>query len=251
MQIIVDSLMTSYFRVGDGPQLLILHGWGDRADNWKSFAKRLSKDFEVIVPDLPGFGGTQAPPAAWTLNDYSKFVAKFVAKLGLKPEVIIGHSNGGGIAIRGLAIQDLSSKQLVLLASAGVRTTNGSRKRALKATAKVGKIIAKPLPTKIQRRLRNKLYAASGSDMLLLPHMEATFKQVIIDDVQADAALLSLPTLLIYGEQDTATPPQYGMLLHEKIDGSTLELIPSVGHFLHLDAPDKVLHLMQDFLKHD
>lgn len=248
MQVVVDGLMTSYVRIGVGKQVLLLHGWADKSDSWKKFATELGTQYEVIVPDLPGFGGTQAPTSAWGLNEYVEFVQSFVKKLGLHTEVIIGHSNGGAIAMRGLANGELTADKLVLLASAGVRNQQTGRKQTFKLVAKTGKVLAKPLPARMQRRLRSKLYQSAGSDMLVAPHMQETFKKVVTDDVQQDAAALTTPTLLIYGEQDTATPVRYGQLLHERISGSTLEILPGVGHFLHLDEPAKVVHLVQEFL---
>jgi pimeloyl-ACP methyl ester carboxylesterase len=248
MQVIVDGLMTSYSRVGKGKQVLLLHGWADTSASWQAFANELAKHYEVIVPDLPGFGGTQRPTDTWGLNGYAEFVTKFVKKLALKPYCIIGHSNGGGIAIRGLASGELAAEKLVLLASAGIRTERSGQKTALKLATKTGKMLAKPLPTRLQRKLRSKLYQRVGSDMLVAENMQETFKKVVGDDVQSDARRLATPTLLVYGQQDTATQVRYGMLLHELIEGSTLEVIPEVGHFLHLENKEGVVQLVDEFL---
>ncbi|CAN5400248.1 lipase EstV [soil metagenome] len=248
MQVIVDGLMTSYSRAGKGKQVLLLHGWADKSASWQAFANELARHYEVIVPDLPGFGGTQTPTDTWDLNSYAGFVAKLVKKLGLSPYCIIGHSNGGGIAIRGLASGELTAQKLVVLAGAGIRTGRPAQKTALKLAAKTGKMLAKPLPTRLQRKLRSKLYQRVGSDMLVAEHMQETFKKVVTDDVQNDARHLATTTLLVYGQQDTETPVQHGMLFHELIEGSTLEVIPEVGHFLHLENQERVVQLVEEFL---
>jgi pimeloyl-ACP methyl ester carboxylesterase len=79
--------------------------------------------------------------------------------------------------------------------------------------------------------------------------LQETFKRVVSDDVRGGAVSLNLPTLLIYGENDTATPPRYGKLLHDAIKHSKLVILPKTGHFLHLDKPVEVENLVKDFLQ--
>jgi len=249
MQIVVDKLLTSYARLGSGKTVLILHGWADSAAGWKDFAAKLATKYDVVTVDLPGFGGTQVPADTWGLTEYASFVAAFIAKLKLKPGAIIGHSNGGAIAIRGLASATLQAEKLVLLASAGIRNEQGGRKATLKAVAKTGKLLSVPLPASTKRKLRQKLYASAGSDLLVAEHLQETFKRVVGDDVRTEAAKITVPTLLVYGENDDATPVRFGELFHEAINGSTLEILPAAGHFLHLEQADKVAGLIQDFLR--
>lgn len=250
MQLIVDDLVVEYLAFGDQalPVLLVLHGWADRAQSWHSFAQKLSGSYRVIVPSLPGFGGSQAPPSPWGLMDYAKFVQAFADKLVITPHVIIGHSNGGAIAIRGLATGTLHADALVLLASAGIRSTKRGKKNVLRLIAKTGKFVTFALPGATRQRLRRRLYDAAGSDMLVAEHMQGTFKKVVGDDVQLDAARLHLPVLLLYGEQDVATPVVYGEQFRELIDNATLEILPGVGHFVYLDAADRVVQAIEAFL---
>jgi pimeloyl-ACP methyl ester carboxylesterase len=250
MQVVVQSLVTEYERAGGAkkPKLLILHGWGDNLKGWKTVTEKLQKKFEVVVVDLPGFGGTAAPKTPWKLDDYVDFVRDFLKKIRFSPQAIIGHSNGGAIAVRGLANGSLDAERLVLIDSAGIRGLYNGRNRALRMVTKTGKLVTKPLPANVRKRLRRRVYDSVGSDMLVAEHLQETFKQIVTDDIQFDAAQLKLSTLLIYGEDDLAAPPAYGRILHNLIGNSRLELIPSCGHFAHLDCPDKVIPLITDFL---
>lgn len=249
MHVVVQGLLTSYERMGEGRQVVILHGWGDSATGWQQFARELAKKYEVIVPDLPGFGGTQTPGVVWGLDEYAAFVADFITKLKLRPYAIAGHSNGGAIAIRGMGKKILSARKLILLASAGVRGQQKARNQALLVATKTGKVFVKPLPRRVKRTIQKKLYQAVGSDMLVAEHLKETFKRVVADDVRADAQTISVPTLLLYGADDPAAPVAYGQLFHECIAGSTLKVLPHTEHFLHIDHPDKVLRLTEEFLK--
>jgi pimeloyl-ACP methyl ester carboxylesterase len=250
MQLVVNTLLTSYRRYGQPARrtLLVLHGWGDSIQGWQEFASALSQDYEVVCVDLPGFGQTERPDKPWGLDDYAGFVAAFLKKADLTPYAIIGHSNGGAIAVRGLARGWLQADKLVLLSSAGVRSEYKGRKKAVRMVAKAGKALATPLPEALKKRLRRKLYTTVGSDMLVVENLQETFKRVVNDDIQADARQLSLPTLLVYGEEDVSTPPAFGRLLHECISGSTLEIIGAAEHFVHRDQPARVEGLVKGFL---
>lgn len=250
MQVVVDSLLTHYEVMGEGKLVVLLHGWADRAAGLRSLQVALAKDSRVVALDLPGFGGTQAPPEAWALNEYASFVADFLKKINAGPvAMIIGHSNGGAIAIRGLANGTLSAKRLVLMASAGIRGEQKGRLKALQAVTKVGKVLTAPLPASAKRKLRGKVYEAVGSDMLVAEHMQETLKRIVADDVRADAANLTLPTLLLYGENDSSTPASFGRQFNELIHGSMLKVFPNAGHFIHLDKPNEVAEAITGFAR--
>jgi pimeloyl-ACP methyl ester carboxylesterase len=250
MQVVVDTLLTHYEVHGKGKLLLLLHGWGDSAAGLKQLQAALAKKHKVIAVDLPGFGGSQPPEAAWGLDDYAYFVTHFLDKIAAKrPLAIVGHSNGGAVAIRGMARGWLSADKLVLLASAGIRGEYKGRVKVARMITKAGKALATPLPRSIKQKLRRKVYQTVGSDMLVAEHLQETFKKIVTDDVQQSAALLTLPTLLIYGDQDENTPLSHAKLFNQAIKGSKLEIIPGAGHFVHQDAPEKVATLVEGFIK--
>jgi pimeloyl-ACP methyl ester carboxylesterase len=248
MQIVVDRLLTHYERIGRGKSIVLLPGWGDQTTGLVTLGSELAKHYDVIIPDLPGFGGTEMPTEAWDLSNYATFVSQFLQKLGvMKVYAYIGHSNGGAIAIRGLANSCLDAKKLVLLSSSGIRS-GSKRASVVKTVTKTGKLLVSPLPDLFQMKLRQKLYRTVGSDMLVAEHMSATFKKIITDDVQSDAKQLKIPTLLLYGSDDQITPRIYAQRFHELIKDSTLKIIPSAGHFAHHDQLKTTLKLIEEFL---
>lgn len=249
MQVVVDSLLTHYEVKGEGKPVLLLHGWADSAAGLSGLQKALSETHKVIALDLPGFGTTQTPKEVWGLSNYAQFVGHFLDKIGVKNvAVIIGHSNGGAIAIRGLSEGALQADKVVLLASAGIRGVYKGRIKALRVVTKIGKALSSPLPKSVKRRLRAKVYKTVGSDMLVAEHLQETFKKVVTDDVREDAAKLLQPALLIYGETDEQAPVWYGEAYHQLIRTSTLEVLPGAGHFVHLDRPDEVHKAVKEFI---
>jgi pimeloyl-ACP methyl ester carboxylesterase len=250
VNIVVDNLLTSYQLSGKGKLVLLLHGWGDSARGLAKLQKELSKDYQVLALDLPGFGGTQTSEVAWDLDDYARFIAAALKKLDFKQlYAIIGHSNGGALAIRALSMEVLRPQKLVLLAAAGVRTNSGAKRFFLKIVAKTGNAATIWIPERYRKGLRKSLYGAAGSDMLVMPQLEDTFKKTVRQDVQADAVVIDVPTLLIYAADDDAIPVADGKQYHGLIKNSRLEVIQEAGHFVHTDQPGKVTKLIEEFLK--
>ncbi|MDZ7744766.1 MAG: alpha/beta hydrolase [Candidatus Saccharibacteria bacterium] len=249
MQAIVRDLLVNYTSRGKGKAILLLHGWGDSADTFSILQKQLSGDYHVVSVDLPGFGKSQTPNTAWGLDEYAEFTASFVKKVGIQPPyAIIGHSNGGAIATRGLGTDTLQTDKLILLASSGIRDVYKVHKKALRYLVKLGKYLTMPLPMSVKRGLRNRIYRSIGSDMLVAEHMQETFKKVITDDVQSDAKNITARTLLLYGGHDNATPTSYGETFHSLIQNSKLDVLPEAGHFIHQDAAEDVVKRVQAFL---
>jgi len=250
MQIIVQGLLTHYQHSGQGKTILLLHGWANSLDSFETLKAELITSYDVISVDLPGFGKTQTPKSAWNLDDYSQFVKDFLDKLNIpKIYCVVGHSNGGALAIRALSTKQISAQKLVLLASSGVRNSKGIKNIAIKAVAKSGKVATFWLSPSTKQKLQQKLYGTIGSDMLVAPHMKETFKLTVRQDIQADARKLDLPTLLIYGNKDKATPLKgVGEPLHRQIANSRLEIVDGADHFAHQTNPEQIQKLIMEFL---
>ena len=250
MQIVVQDLLTHYEKQGSGKTILMLHGWADSAGTFRPLLSDLADTYTVITLDLPGFGQSEPPKEVWDLDNYARFVADFLDKINnTQLYAIIGHSNGGALAIRGIAMGTLSPDKIVLLAPSGVRDTEKIRRSIIKVIAKVGKVMTFWLPSHHKKKLQKKLYGTVGSDMLVAPQLQETFKKTVRQDIQKDAATIQIPALLIYGDQDTATPAgTIGSKLHAAIKNSRLEIIPGADHFVHLRDPQRTLILAKEFL---
>ncbi len=249
MNVVVNGLMASYQKVGKGKVIILLHGWGDNSVTFISLTSQLQDKYTIYALDLPGFGGTEPPYRAWGMSDYAKFVAEWLKKIDVKDvEALVGHSYGGACAISGVGGGILKPRKLVLLSSSGIRDVYKVRRLALKSAAKLVKVPLEMLPSGLRARLKKKAYIAIGSDAMLLPHMELTFKRSINEDLQSVAKNISVPTLLIYGTKDRDTPIKYGRLFHEAIHGSRLEVI-NAGHFLHQEQTKEVSSLILEFLE--
>lgn len=248
MKLIVDGIATEYRDEGEGPVLLFLHGWQDSLQTFDATASMLTQEHRVVRLDLPGFGGSEIPKGDWHLDDYAGFVEKFREKLRLDVDVLVGHSLGGRIVIKGCSTGIFHPRKIVLIASAGVAKRDTMRNRGFNAAAKIGKTITRVPPLHLLHdRLRRRLYAAATSDYLDAGAMRKTFLNIIAEDLSSAAAKISLPTLLIWGSADTTTTLREGVLLSQLIRGSRLEVIETAGHFVHKDHAEDVARLINTF----
>jgi pimeloyl-ACP methyl ester carboxylesterase len=248
MQAVISELLTTYEITGKGDDLLLLHGWGDDHHTFDKLSKELIEKYRVISFDLPGFGASQAPQSVWGLNEYAEFTQSFCEKIRVNPKAIIAHSNGGSVAIKAVSNGLLNTEKLLLIASAGIRDRQKARRIGIKLIAKIGKVLTFWLPKHHKRKLQKKLYGAAGSDMLVNPHLQETFKKTVRQDIQADAAKINIPTLLLYGSEDKATPPLYGEIFHKLIKNSKLQIVEGATHFIHQEKPQAVAQYIKDFL---
>lgn len=249
MNIIVNDQLVHFEQQGVGRTVLLLHGWGDSLVGLSALQNELSQNYSVLSLDLPGFGSSQTPKGIWNLDNYALFIKALLTKLKLEPYAVIGHSNGGALAIKAVAIGALQPEKLVLLAASGIRTGQSAKRVSLKIVAKVGNAATIWLPKTTRSKLRTKLYGAAGSDMLVVENLKDTFKATVRQDVQADAAKLKLPTLLIFADHDKAVPLADGKTYHSLIKNSELKIIEGAGHFVHLDEPIKIAALIEEFLQ--
>jgi pimeloyl-ACP methyl ester carboxylesterase len=249
MQVVVNDLLTNYQLQGKGKLIVFLHGWGDSSAGSLALRQELAKHYTVLAPDLPGFGKTQAPQIGWDLDDYASFVQSLLVKLEQKDVyAVIGHSNGGAIAIRAMATGKLNPQKLILMAAAGIRSGQTFRRVLLQILAKTGNVATIGMPERYRSALRRQLYKSAGSDLLVVEGMQDTFKRTVRQDVQADAKTITQPTLLLFAEKDEAVPVYMAHRYEELLTNSQLHIVPGAGHFVHLDAPKETIKTIEEFL---
>lgn len=248
MKTLLNNLVTEYTDEGKGPIILFLHGWKDTLHTFDTLIPLLSGSFQIIRIDLPGFGGSEAPRKPWGVGEYAHFVKAVIEKFGISVDTLVGHSFGGRIAIKGVGTSLLRPRKLVLIGSAGLMERRGVRNLLFNIVAKIGKIILFPFSNDLKEKLRLKLYKKAGSeDYVNAGTLRETFLRVTAEDLSAPAREIHIPTLLIWGDNDVATPLSDGKRLHELISGSKLEIIAGAGHFVHQERPEAVAKLIKEF----
>ena len=252
-KISINGLRVNYKVAGEGPALLVLHGWGGSSDSWVSLQKILSREgFRVIVPDFPGFGKSVTPPDVWGVGDYMDFILKFLEILQLDNFFLLGHSFGGRVAIKFATRYPEKLKSLILCDSAGIRGKPSAKARIIFLMAVIGNAVFSPkIMARFKDSARNVFYAFIRKRDYAKANgvMKKTIKKVLGEDLLDDLSKIKTSTLIIWGENDKMVPVKYARVFREKIENAKLEIMPKVGHSPHIERPEKLAEIILKFLK--
>lgn len=243
--------MTEYTRRGSGQIVVVLHGWGTNAKNMERVVSSLTQTYTVIAIDLPGFGESEQPHEVWGVGEYAWFVKNLLEKLDIDDVYsIIGHSFGGRICIKAVSEQILSPEKIVLIGSAGVKHSESLRNMSYRLVAKSGKaFLSLPGLSRYSHKARKRLYESTGStDYVQSGTMKDIFLATINEDLSQNAPKITVPTLLVWGEDDDQAPIEDARFFRGAIPNSELKVIPGAGHFVHNEHPEQVNRWIKDFL---
>ena len=248
METIVDNLYVRYTEEGAGPAVLMLHGWADTMHTFDTIAHEL-QGYRIVRLDLPGFGASERPKETWGVEEYARFILAFCKKLECEPDVLVGHSFGGRIIIKGVGEGLLQPEKVILIASAGIAKEKTWRNDVLRVVARLGKAATSVPPlSSARQKIRRKLYAMIGSDYFASGSMRDVFLKVISEDLLQYACKINVPTLLIWGRDDASTSLESGEKIHAAIAGSQLKIIDDAGHFVHQEKWQEVARLIREFI---
>lgn len=249
----IDGIDTFYIDTGQGKNLLLLHGWGASLEAFGPVIEGLSTKYRVIALDWPGFGKTREPDRPWTVDDYRAFLEKFIMNLELKELTALGHSFGGRVLIKWAAMHPPCLNKMILVDSAGIRPKRGLGWYVRVYTYKAGKAFLK-VPVLGERfgAAVKKMQSKAGSEDYRNASalMKQTMSKVINEDLTQFMPQISVPTLLVWGNQDTATPLEDGRRMEKLIPGAGLAVLKPAGHYSYLDQLPQFLRILIYFMEH-
>jgi pimeloyl-ACP methyl ester carboxylesterase len=245
----IQGIPTRCRSVGEGPEVLVLHGWGASIEAVESITRGLAAGCSVHAVDLPGFGQTGPPPVAWGAGEYADWTRELIAALGLERPSIVGHSHGGRVAIQLAAVHPELVDKLVLVDAAGIRAPRAFSWYRRVALAKFAKHILNRLgePGRaLGRRLVGR--TASGDYVASAETMRPTFVRLVNTDLTALLPEIRASTLLIWGDQDEETPLSDGQTMERLIPDAGLVVFEGAGHFAYADQPQRFNRVVGHFL---
>jgi pimeloyl-ACP methyl ester carboxylesterase len=211
--------------------IVLLHGWGASAEKLKPLRLELQKlGWKVCVIKLPGFD-LKPPKEIWGLGNYCDFVLNGAKKKWKNEKFyIFGHSFGGRIAIKTSLLHPKSLDGLILCASGGISRGNVVKRLTFFVLAKIGKIfIIFPRFADFWKRIIYK--AAREHDYEKADGvMRQVFKKVISENLKPVLSEISVPTLVIWGDEDAMTPIKDAYFITKNIRGSKLKVYKKQGH---------------------
>ncbi|MDE6276960.1 MAG: alpha/beta hydrolase [Muribaculaceae bacterium] len=252
----IDGCELHYRTGGDiSPQarpVIILHGWGCRASTMNLFEQTVlarCPGTRVYNLDLPGFGDSQEPPSVYGIDDYVRVLEEFVGRMGISRPILIGHSFGGRMSI--LYSSRNPVERVILVDAAGIKPRRSLRYYSKVYSFKAAKrllpfLIGRSRADKVIDRWRGK--AGSSDYASASPRMRAILSKVVNEDLTACLPKIKAPTLLIWGENDTATPLRDARLMEKLIPDAGLVSYPDAGHYSFLDRPAQTRAVVESFI---
>lgn len=230
--------------------ILLLHGWGSSSELMAPLAVRLEKDFRVISVDFPGHGRSPAPHAAWDIPAHAFLVQQLLTQYASERTVIVGHSNGGRVALHMMtqANAPRNVRALVLVAPSGIRRKRSAGFYVRSWSARILKAPFSFMPGPIRDFgldwLRHSLVwkLLSSSDYQSLEGvMRETFVQCVNHYVEDILPRIGVPVVVLRGDADDAISDDQVQRLVKRLPDAGLVTLPGAGHYAHLDAPDAVV----------
>lgn len=236
-----------YVDEGAGPVLLLLHGLFGALSNWEGVTNRFSKNFRVVIPMLPIY---EMPIREAGIEGLRKFVEEFVALKNLNDMIIMGNSLGGHVALAYTLKNPSKVKKLILTGSSGLfeDSMGGSYpKRGNYQYIKERVAYTFYDPSVATKELVDEVFETTNSIPKCM-RIVAIAKSAQRNNMADDIPNIKAPTFLVWGLNDTITPPIVAHEFNRLIPNSTLRFIDKCSHAPMMEHPEKFNELVEEFM---
>jgi pimeloyl-ACP methyl ester carboxylesterase len=255
-----------YLVGGDGPTLVLVHGWGGAASNFADLAPLLARRRRLLIPDLPGHGGSAALPAARALAAYADAVAAVCDAEHAETVDLLGHSLGGTVALRLAVRRPELVRRVVLAAAAGTSSTTRAAELTLTffGIVQPGRLVARRTRAVARSRLLRRAvftrFAVSdpwslserGIDgflrgTILHTDVRSAAEALVREDPRTDLHRVTCPVLCLWGARDRQVPAEDAFEYARRLR-APLRVIADCGHLLIGERPDACADAVDVFL---
>lgn len=245
----IKELDISYMTQGEGKPFIIFHGWGCNKEMFQFLVDHYKNKYKVYAFDLPGFGGSLEPKTVMNTEAYCDRMIEALKLLKIENPIGLGHSFGGRILIK--MVTKMTFDKLILTGSAGVVNPKPRKYYVKVYTYKTLKKLYKiGLVKKLFPALLDKYRKSAGSDDY--NNASEMMKQVLSvsvnEDIRSDFSKVNVPTLLIWGELDKATPLGDGKLMEKEMKDAGLVVFQGCTHYAFLEQRNRFLTILDAFI---
>lgn len=266
----VDGHRIAYLEAGQGPPVILIHGFGGSMWQWEYQHAVLSSTHRIINLDLLGSGLSDKPDLAYTPDQMVEFFRGFMDAVGLPRATLIGNSMGGGLAIAMALAHPERVDRLVLIGGLPDRISEKLKSPLIRRSietrvpiwlVQVGNWLAgRGLTERVLREILHdhrlltplvieRSYQNRRTPGLIHPLLTmARNLQLWEEGFARRLHEIRQPTLILWGAEDKVFPPEVGRGLQAAMPGSTLVLIPDAGHIPQWEQPDMVNRLLLEYL---
>jgi pimeloyl-ACP methyl ester carboxylesterase len=255
-----------YLDYGSGPALVFVHGTGGSWQSWLENIPELGRESRVIALDLPGFGGSDPPPAGSEVIEYSETVVALLDHLGVEAAVVAGHSLGGLISTDLALRHPARVRGLILVNGTGVAIGRTRLAVIVRSFLVFGALFRRPgVMRAVARRPRLRrsfLYgfvrdpAGMGAELasetiplMVAPGLETAVRAGAHASGHLSSDQIEVPTLLLWGRHDRILRLELAEELAATIPDARLHVIDEAGHAPMFERPDEFNEAVEAFLR--
>src|SRR6266511_6466472 len=262
----VKGVQMRYFVGGEGPPLLLVHGLGGAASNWTELAPLLLERYRLLVPDLPGHGGSTALPAVSGLEPFADRVALVAEREGMLPAPVVGHSLGGMVVLRLARRRPAEVQALVLAGAAGLSIGNvwGRQLLSIFTSVRPGRLAGRYRGWVSRSPLLRRVVFGFGSvadpvgltdeavegflaGQLLHTDVDSAWQALRRGDPRQELEHVRCPVLVLWWSEDVQLPLDDAFEYTRRLR-ARLRVIPGCGHLLIGERPDAYADAIERFL---
>jgi pimeloyl-ACP methyl ester carboxylesterase len=262
----LDGRRTHYVKKGQGPPVLLVHGFNLDLYTWTANIDALSERFTVFAVDLWGSGYSTRDPAEYGYPLFEEQVRSFLDRLGIERASLVGHSMGGGTSIVFALHHSDRVNKLVLVDSVGIPRRIPLRGQLFKLPFIPAILMGLNTNTVRKKNLldywihRRRLLSDDTFEMLtrhqkihgtteaLLTILRKDFFNTLEEEIRA-LSNVGIPILIVWGKEDKSVPLESGERMHEILTESRLEVIENAGHLANFDQSERFNELVIEFLR--
>jgi pimeloyl-ACP methyl ester carboxylesterase len=268
----VNGVSTYVVDAGEGPPILLVHGYGDTADGWRRVIPGLLDRHRVIAVDVPPFGRSGDPRAARLIDFYKPFFPELLERLEVERATVIGHSLGGAIALHLTLERPELVERLGLVAPAGLgkappwwwyALTGYGRvwKTALSVPSPITPVLIKQGLTRFLdwRLFHDPRQMRETIDHLVSMHTTPRdFDRLLaagrccIDSYTGtlleDSAAIEVPKWMVWGRHDGLVPSEHAAAFGSLHPDARVHVFEDCGHYPHIELPSRFNRLLQEWM---
>jgi 3-oxoadipate enol-lactonase len=258
----VDGVRLHYADAGRGePALVLLHAYPLHSGMWAPQLEHLSAERRVVAPDLLGFGGTDAPDSMYryTMAGYADLVAGLLDHLGIRRVVLGGLSMGGYVVLAFLREHGDRVAGLILADTRVTADTTEAFERRTDQQDQVARVGTEALIETLLEGLLSEHTRTNRPELVehvrrLMANPAAGFIGALEamkhrPDATEELAKISVPTLIVVGEDDSLSPPDVARAMQDRIPDAEVAVLPRAGHLSNVEAADEFNAAVAGFLR--
>ena len=234
-------------RAGKGPQLLYLHGASGGAV--QPFLEELSRDYDVLVPEHPGFGQSDEPEWLDNIHDLAYFYLSFMEKLDLRDTILLGASIGGWLALEIAVRSSARLRALSVVGPSGIHVAGLKKgdpflwvgedkvRKLFVDQAVAERVLAQPVDTDVMLKNQFTVAKLAWEPRLFDPHLAKWLHRI------------DVPTQIVWGENDQVLPAGYAHAYERLIPRSRVDIVQRCGHLPHVEKPAEFVEIFRRFAR--